>query len=91
MALSFDTVWYCTVVLFGALNATPEATSSREYRDDFVRAGTIAIPLRVFDQAARSPELNAPVRLVTLFRFMVCRIILALLWYVYCSRTVGAF
>eukprot|EP00435_Cladocopium_sp_Y103_P041239 s2340_g11.t1 len=27
------------------------ATSSREYRDDFVNAGTVAIPLRVFDQA----------------------------------------
>lgn len=62
-------LWYCSVVLFGrALNATPEAISSREYRDDFVSAGTIAIPLRVFDQAARSPELNAPVRLVTSFR-----------------------
>jgi len=28
-----------------------QATSSMEYRDDFVNAGTIAIPLRVFDQA----------------------------------------
>eukprot|EP00434_Breviolum_minutum_P010219 symbB.v1.2.009017.t1/scaffold564.1/size186654/11 len=28
-----------------------QATASEEYRDDFVSAGTIAIPLRVFDEA----------------------------------------
>lgn len=79
---------FCKVVRFGRALAD-EATSSREYRDDFVSAGTIAIPLRVFDQV-RSPELNAPMRLVTLFRFMVCRIILTLPRYVYCLRTIGA-
>lgn len=34
-----------------------QATSSKDYRDDFVNAGTVAIPLRVFDQAeVHSPE-----------------------------------
>jgi len=34
-----------------------QATASEEYRDDFVSAGTIAIPLRVFDEAeVHTPE-----------------------------------
>ena len=33
------------------MRSASQAAASKEYRDDFVNAGAIAVPLRIFDEA----------------------------------------